>query len=259
VSVSGCAIHLRQVSVRVGGNTILHDIDLRIDHGECIGILGNNGAGKSTLLKLFTGAVMAHHGEIMVLDQNLRQPLARLERQRLHAQVGQIFQGLNLVARLTALENVLVGGLARNRSLRTWARLFPAVEIERAKKLLQDVGLAMRSHVRADRLSGGERQKVAIARMLLQCPRLILADEPTSALDPVASVAIAQMLSEVAKAKGVTMITVVHEPGLLPLLADRVIGLAAGRIAFDLPVAEITSEKLDALYGKTVQAAADIA
>ncbi|MES2832920.1 MAG: ATP-binding cassette domain-containing protein [Pseudomonadota bacterium] len=251
------AIQLRQVSARIGANTILHNINLQVRYGERIGILGHNGAGKSTLLRLLAGTLTASHGKILVLGQDLGLPQTRRERQTLHTQIGQIFRGLHLVGRLTALENALVGCLARNRSPTTWARLFPATETDRATALMHAVGLADRSHLRADRLSGGERQKVAIVRLLLQRPRLILADEPTSALDPVASVAMANMLSAMAKVEGAAMLTVVHKPDLLPLVADRVIGLDAGQLAFDLSVSELTADKLRAFYEKAGTAVND--
>lgn len=248
-STAACAIRLRNVDVDLRGSVLLADIDLQIEQGERVAIVGSNGAGKSTLLKLCAGTIMVSRGDIHVLGLDLQRPLAVREQRWLHEQTGQILQGVHLVARLTVLENVLLGCLARNRSMRTWARLFPAVEIGRAEVLLATVGLAGRGAMRADRLSGGERQKVAIARMLLQRPRLILADEPTSALDPAAAIAIAETLSASAKNRGATIVTVVHEPDLLPAVADRVIGLRGGRIAFDLPVALVTKAMLDALYG----------
>lgn len=254
MSASTCAIRLQHVGVSLQGNAILVDIDLELGQGERVAIIGSNGAGKSTLLKLLAGTVVASKGEIQVLGRDLHHPLSGLARRRLHAQTGQIFQGVHLVARLTVLENVLLGCLARNRSLRTLARLFPAVEIDRAEMLLATVGLAGRGAVRADRLSGGERQKVAIARMLLQGPQLILADEPTSALDPAAALAIVETLSASARDRGATVVTVVHEPELLPAVADRVIGLHGGRIAFDLPVTGITDSVLKALYKSALRA-----
>lgn len=254
MSATGPAIRLRQACAHIGESTVLHEIDLQIAHGERIAIMGNNGAGKSTLLKLLAGTVPASSGDVDVLGCDLRQRLSAGARRRLHARTGQVFQGLHLVGRLTVLENVLLGCLARNRSLRTWARLFPAFETARAQELLGCVGLAGRGLERADRLSGGERQKVAIARMLLQHPQLILADEPTSALDPVASIDMVRMLSSRAQAEGATLITVVHEPNLLKAIADRVIGLSGGRMAFDLPVAGVTQAVLGALYGRSVSA-----
>ncbi|GAC1430219.1 MAG: phosphonate ABC transporter ATP-binding protein [Burkholderiaceae bacterium] len=247
--MSGPVIVLNRIGVTLDRSLILDEITLVVAQGERVAIVGNNGAGKSTLLKLLAGSISPVRGTISVLGQNLRAPLPSPALRRLQLQIGQVFQALQLVPRLTVLENVLIGSLSRHRTIRSWARIFPLVEIERAEAALQAVGLEGYNHVRADRLSGGERQKTAIARMLIQQPRLILVDEPTSALDPVASSRISVMLSALAEKNGLTMVTVVHDPAILPLVANRVIGLSEKRVAFDLPTAGVTSELLNAFYG----------
>jgi len=246
--VNDMSIHLKGAVVHAGERAILDNVDLSVMHGERIAIVGHNGAGKSTLLKLMTGIVHPSHGEVRVLGHTLERPLSAAALRKLRADVGQVFQGLHLVGRLTVLENVLLGSLARNRSPLTWARLFPRTEVQRAEAALQQVGLIGKAGMRADRLSGGERQKTAIARMLLQAPRLILADEPTASLDPLAASDIAAMLASLARQQHMTLVTVVHDPGLLAVLADRVIGMRQGRIAFDLPVADVDDERLNSLY-----------
>ncbi|WP_334191032.1 phosphonate ABC transporter ATP-binding protein [Noviherbaspirillum sp.] len=246
--MTACAIRMQGVVAQAGGRVLLDGIDLSVAHGERVAIVGHNGAGKSSLLKLMTGIMHPSHGEVDVLGFPMQRPLPSRELRRLRADVGQVFQGLHLVQRLTVLENVLLGSLARNRSPLTWARLFPRDEIRRAEAALQQVGLIGKADARADSLSGGERQKTAIARMLLQAPRLILADEPTAALDPLAAADIASMLSGLAQRQHMTLVTVVHDPGLLAVLADRVIGMRQGKIAFDLPVAQVGDERLNRLY-----------
>lgn len=181
-----------------------------------------------------------------MLGQALERPLPASEVRLLRQNVGQVLQGLHLVGRLTALDNALIGALGRVRGWRGWARCYPADEVERALAALHDVGMLARSQARADQLSGGERQKVAIARLLMQRPRLILADEPTAALDPAAAAEVCQLL--VRAAQGATLVTIVHNPALLPVLAQRVIGLRQGRIAFDLPVGEVSDRQLLELY-----------
>ena len=119
-------------------------------------------------------------------------------------------------------------------------------EIQRARQALDAVGLNLKADTRTDKLSGGEKQRVAIARMLMQKPRLILADEPTAALDPGAAAEVCELL--VNSARDATLITVVHNPTLLPVLAQRVIGLKAGRIIFDVPTAEVNEQRLQLLY-----------
>ena len=242
------AISIKEAVVRAGERTILDTINLSVGYGERVAIVGHNGAGKSTLLKLMTGITHPSHGEVNVLGHDLHSTVLAKDLRRIRTEVGQVFQGLHLVQRLTVLENVLLGGLAQNRSWLSWARLFPQKEILRAEAALLAVGLIGKAHLRADRLSGGERQKTAIARLLMQSPRLILADEPTAALDPLASADIAKMLADLAQEHGMTLVSVIHDPGLLPILAERVIGLRHGRIVFDLPVDKVDDHCLTQLY-----------
>ncbi|MBL8422072.1 MAG: ATP-binding cassette domain-containing protein [Candidatus Accumulibacter phosphatis] len=228
------------------GRTLLAIDRLTVVRGERLAIVGANGAGKSTLLRLLSGFLPPASGALEVLGRRMDSPLPPRELRALRVEVGQVMQGLHLVGRLSARENVLIGSLGRVSGWRSWLRCFPADELTRAAGALHAVGLLARADTRADRLSGGERQKVAIARLLLQRPRLILADEPTAALDPAAAAEVCRLL--VAAAAEATLISVVHNPSLLPLLADRVIGLRLGRIAFDLPVAQVDERRLVDLY-----------
>ncbi|KAF3996532.1 phosphonate ABC transporter ATP-binding protein [Glaciimonas immobilis] len=239
-------IALREVVCVAGDRAILEIDNLNIMEGERIAVLGANGAGKSTLLRLIGGLVCPHHGVVQVLNRSLGDPLAPKAQRALRRDVGQIMQGLHLVPRLTAIENVLIGCLGRVSGWRSWVRWYPPEEVEEAKAALKAVGMVSRADTKADRLSGGERQKVAIARLLMQGPRLILADEPTAALDPAAAADVCQLL--VRAATGATLITVVHNPSLLPVLADRAIGIQHGVIVFDCPVAEVTDARLVNLY-----------
>lgn len=245
MSTAPC-ISLQSVLCTADGRALLEIDRLTVQHGERIAIVGHNGAGKTTLLRLLSGFARPVYGEVEVLGRQLGQPLPAGQLRALRTELGQVLQGLHLVARLSARENVLIGSLGRVTGWRSWTRCFPAPEIARAEEALHAVGLLPRAALRADKLSGGERQKVAIARLLMQRPRLILADEPTAALDPSAAAEVCHLLRTAAAEA--TLITVVHNPSLLPLLADRVIGLRQGRIAFDLPIAAVDDEKLVNLY-----------
>jgi phosphonate transport system ATP-binding protein len=166
-------------------------------------------------------------------------------------------QGLHLVPRLTAQENVLIGALGRlhgTAALRSLLRWYPRTFEAEAAAALDALGLADLRHTRADRLSGGERQKVALARLQLQRPRLVLADEPTSALDPAATTLVCEALRAVASGPQRTLVTVVHDLALLPHLATRVIGMAAGRVVWDLPLPDVSAARLQALYGAGAEA-----
>jgi phosphonate transport system ATP-binding protein len=245
MSAAPC-IALDTVLCAAGGRALLEIEQLRIADGERVAIVGHNGAGKSTLLRLLSGFLAPSHGRLDVLGHHLGRPLPAGELRGLRRELGQVLQGLHLVARLSAIDNVLIGSLGRVGGWRSWTRCYPPHEVRRAEAALHAVGLLARALTRADRLSGGERQKVAIARLLMQGPRLILADEPTAALDPAAAGEVCHLLRQAAA--GATLVTVVHNPSLLPLLAERVIGLRQGRVAFDLPLAAVDDEKLMNLY-----------
>lgn len=257
------AVHLEAVRVTAGDQVVLDLPQLTIAPGERVAIVGPNGAGKSTLLKLIGALVEAQQGRVEVLGRNLSPgggPAPRVARARASASVcralrretGLLMQGLHLVTRLTARENVLIGALGRLEGKEAWRsllRCYPAACVQEADAALAALGLATRADTRADRLSGGERQKVALARLQLQRPRLVLADEPTSALDPAATQQVCAALMAAVAGPGQTLVTVVHDLDLLPRLATRVIGLAAGRLKWDLAIDDLTPELLQGLYG----------
>jgi phosphonate transport system ATP-binding protein len=239
-------VSLQDVRCPTGGPLWLQIKHLQINPGERVAIVGPNGAGKSTLLRLLSGFARTAEGRVEVLGRPMHESLSTHDMRRLRCEVGQIMQNLHPVERLNVLENVLIGCLGRIRGWRGWTRRFAPTEVAAAQAALLAVGLLSRAEARADALSGGERQKVALARLLLQRPRLILADEPTAALDPQATRDVCQLL--VAASQGATLVSVIHQPELLPLLADRVIGMKNGQIDFDLPLAKANDASLAALY-----------
>jgi phosphonate transport system ATP-binding protein len=238
---------IEQLRCAAPDGRVILDIDrLVVKAGERVAIVGPNGAGKSTLLRCVGGFAKPVSGHIKVLGQSLVPKPKASELRLLRANLGQVLQGLHLVQRLTALDNVLIGALGRSKGWGRWALGHRPEDIQQALAALEAAGLQGRDQERVDRLSGGERQKVSIARMLMQKPRLILADEPTASLDPAAAHDICKLL--VRGARQATLITVVHNAELLPLLAERVVGLRQGRLAFDVPLAEVTPALLQALY-----------
>ena len=237
------AVLLEHVRLEAAGRTLLNVPRLEVRHGERVAIVGPNGAGKSTLLRLLAGLVNATAGEIRVLGR----PTHDLARQ----EVGLLMQGLHLVPRLSARENVIIGALARLHGIdawRSWLRLYPPALVREANLALSALALGERAGTRADRLSGGERQKVALARLQLQQPRLVLADEPTSALDPSATHQVCDALVALTEPAGRTLVSVVHDPELLPVLASRVIGIVNGEIQWDVAIGAMTPAHLRELY-----------
>ncbi len=245
------AVRLENVQVAVGDRVLLELPQLAIEPGERVAIVGPNGAGKSTLLRLIGALVEARQGQVQVLGRSIGPGSGAVDRRALRRDTGLLMQGLHLVPRLSARENVLIGALARLRgaaAVRSWCRWYPQPLVAEADAALAALGLADRGDTRADRLSGGERQKVALARLQLQRPHLLLADEPTSALDPAATREVCQALCAVAAAPGRTLLTVVHDLDLLPVLATRVIGMTEGRVRWDRPLDAVTPSLLQALY-----------
>ena len=263
------ALRIDHLRCEAGGRVTLDVPHLRIEAGERVAIVGPNGAGKTTLLRCIGGTLRPAGGRVQALGREPALLATAAARQAWRREVGQVLQGLNLVGRLTVRENVLTGLLGQRSGWRTWLRWHAAADVAQADHWLQALGMGALALARADQLSGGERQKVAIARLLMQQPRLVLADEPTASLDPAAALAACRLLVEATTAvttttattagsappgAGTALITVVHTPGLLPVLAERVIGLREGRIAFDRPVAEVDTALLDALYDRRADA-----
>ncbi|MES2889297.1 MAG: ATP-binding cassette domain-containing protein [Pseudomonadota bacterium] len=242
------------VQVQVGAMRLLEVPWLAIVPGERVAIVGPNGAGKSTLLRLLAGWVAPSQGQVRLLGRALGPqsvPLSRPQWRALRCEVGLMMQDLHLVPRLSARENVLAGALGRLQgrdAWRSWLRLYPEALVAEAEAALAAVGLAERSSVRTDRLSGGERQKVSLARLRLQRAQLVLADEPTSALDPSATAQACAALAAAAAGPGQTLVTVLHDLALLPSLATRVLGMAQGRVHWDLPLSNVSEARLTSLY-----------
>lgn len=246
-------VDVRDLRLEIKGRRILDVPSLTVRHGERVALIGPNGAGKSSLLKALGGFVSASQGRIAVLGRDVTgvgsKAMSAAQWRALRAEIGQVMQGLHLVARLSALENVVLGALARPGAMplwRSWLRCYPESLLREARQALADLGLEDRIDTRADHLSGGERQKVSLARLRLQRPKLLLADEPTSALDPAAALQACDALA--ALAADATLLTVVHDTELLPHLADRVIGLREGRLVFDVPLQALSPDLLKNLY-----------
>ena len=260
--MSAPVIAIRDLVVAAGTRTLLQVPQLQVAPGERVALVGANGAGKSTLLRVLAGSVVPAAGQVQVLGRAIgpaqRGAMTRAQWRALRAQVGQVQQGLHPVPRLSARDNVLIGALARADALpawRSWLRLFPPALRAEADAALAALGLLALADTRADRLSGGERQKLLLARLQLQRAPLVLADEPTAALDPAATQGACRALLQAAA--GGTLVSVLHQQALLPLLADRVLGLAHGRIVWDLPVGAVDAALLDDLYALPATPVAD--
>lgn len=237
---------------------VLRGINLQIEQGEFVCIIGLSGAGKSTLLRCVNRLIEASSGAILVPRElsGLSRDGAQVDVLKLNAQelrllrrkVGMVFQQFNIVKRLSVIENVLSGGLGYQPGLRTVLRIFSREEKRQALTNLKRVGLLDHAYKRADQLSGGEQQRVAIARTLMQQPAIILADEPVASLDPRLSRVVLDILKRVCSEDGITALVSLHTLELTREYADRVIGLTQGQIFFDGPTRDLSGTIVDSVY-----------
>ena len=241
----GRAVTLTGVTVRHGTLDALSDVDLAVAPGERIALVGPSGAGKSTLLSVLGGLVTPTEGSVSVLGADLASLGGR--RRRAHrARVGIVSQQLHLPGSLRVIHNVNAGRLGRRSTVRSLASLVRPDGVQEAEAVLRRVGLPNVVDKRTATLSGGAQQRVAVARVLRQCPSLVLADEPVSAVDPRLSDDVLSLLCD--PAADWTTIVSLHEPDLARRHAARIIGLRQGRVAFDRPAAAVTDDDLTALY-----------
>jgi len=232
------------------GTRALRGVDLTVSPGEGVVVLGHNGCGKSTLMKCLTGIERPTGGRILVGDVDP----AVLRGARLRALrhgIGCVFQKFNLVGNVSVLQNVLFGALGRHGLLACVSPLARTPLRAQALDALARVGLATLAGRRADTLSGGQQQRVAIARMLMQEARVVLADEPVASLDPKAGREVMDLLWSIVRERGLTVICVLHQLELAREYADRLVGLAAGRVVFDSPAHQVTATQLETLYAGT--------
>ncbi len=231
-----------------GARTIIDGLDLAVPAGESLALIGANGTGKSTLLRMIVRLAEADAGKISVLGENV-DGLRGAGLKRFRARVGVVFQKHNLVARISALSNVVHGVQARRSGPRTWTQsLAPRDVREEAMACLAAVGLADKAMQRADSLSGGQSQRVAIARMLMQRPELVLADEPDASLDPRAGREIMELLFRLTRDKGLTLVFVSHHMAHALRFSDRIVGLSGGGLALDRRAGHCTEHELAAFF-----------
>jgi phosphonate transport system ATP-binding protein len=239
------AIDLRNVVKTFEGNEILGELSLRIEPREAVSIAGPSGSGKSTLLKIIAGALLPDKGEVFLYDRMVNRMGPGHDLSRL---VGMIPQQYDLVPNLSALQNVLAGHLGRWSFWTSLRSLLIPVAPLSAIAALDRVGIGDRPYRRASRLSGGEQQRVAVARVLVQDPSIMLADEPVSSLDPTRAEEIIQLLVNITKESHKTLVASVHSIELARSYFSRCIGLRNGKIMFDLPARKVTNRMLSNLY-----------
>jgi phosphonate transport system ATP-binding protein len=232
----------------------LDGVSATIAPGQFVAVIGKSGAGKTTLLRCLSRATTVTTGAIRFDATDLAGLRGRALRAH-RVRVGMIYQQFNLVRRLPVIDNVLVGRLGQLRGWPRWAALarhFDARQRAIAFRCLDHVGLLDRVWQRTDTLSGGEQQRVAIAKILAQEPAVVLADEPVASLDLSNGRLVMQTLRRVASAVGITVIATLHHVEHARSYADRILGLKAGRLVFDGPAARLTDAALFEIFGEFV-------
>ncbi|MHC3475322.1 ectoine/hydroxyectoine ABC transporter ATP-binding protein EhuA [Streptomyces sp. 7R007] len=227
-------IRLEQVTKRFGDNTVLDRLDFSVDSGKHVTLIGPSGSGKTTILRLLMTLTKPDEGTITVAGEKLY-PAPEKQVREVRKKIGMVFQQFNLFPNMTALRNVMeapvtVLGLPKDEAE------------QRARELLDLVGLADKAGMRPTQLSGGQQQRVAIARALAMRPQVLLLDEVTSALDPELVAGVLDLLRDIARSTDITMLCVTHEMSFARDISDQVLMFDSGRVIEAGPPEKIFSE-----------------
>ena len=225
----------------------LKNVDLKIEQGEFVAIIGLSGAGKSTLIRTINRMIDITEGQLIVDGVDVMTLHGKAMR-RFRRKIGMIFQSFNLVTRSTAIKNVLSSMVPDMNFFRVLLGLFTRAQKMKALEALDKVGILEKAYTRCDQLSGGQQQRVALARTLNQSPSIILADEPVAALDPVTAHQVMRDFKRINEDMNISILINIHHVDLALKYASRVIGIRAGRIVYDGPTANVTQEILDDIY-----------
>lgn len=231
-------------------------VSLAVAKGEMVGIIGRSGAGKSTLLRLINRLIDPSSGSLTWEGRDVSN-LSGGSLRQWRAQCAMIFQQFNLVQRIDVITNVMIGGVSRRSAVRNAVGVFNDDERRQAYKLLDELDMAPRALNRADGISGGQAQRVAIARALMQRPDIILADEPVASLDPRNAKVVMDALRKINQERGLTVVCNLHNLHTARTYCDRIIGMVAGKIAFECRPNKLTPARVSEVYGVASEAELD--
>lgn len=241
---------IRNLSRHFGTKIAVDDVSFSVPEGQMVGVIGRSGAGKSTLLRMINRLANPTSGSIRYGDVEIAGLKGEALR-RWRRDCAMIFQQFNLVPRLDVLTNVLLGRLNHRSTALSVMNLFTREERIMAIAALERLGIEQTALQPAGTLSGGQQQRVAIARALMQEPRVILADEPIASLDPMNAKVVMDALADINRRDGITVITNLHTLDTARSYCARIIGMAEGKVVFDGPPSDLTTDMVRRIYGAT--------
>ncbi len=231
------------------GVQALVDVNLEIEQGEFVAVIGLSGAGKSTLIRTVNKMINITSGELYVNDIDVSK-LEGKQLRKFRRKIGMVFQSFNLVNRTTVIKNVLASRVADMSLLKSILGLYSKQDKIKALEALDKVGILEKAYIRADQLSGGQQQRVALARTLAQDPEIILADEPVASLDPVMAAVVMEDFQRINEELNISIIINIHHVDLALKYAQRIVGIQAGKIVYDGKVSDINNDILKKIYGR---------
>ncbi|MCT7373687.1 phosphonate ABC transporter ATP-binding protein [Chelativorans salis] len=237
------------ITKKFGDISAVDEVSLEITPGQMVGVIGRSGAGKSTLLRLINRLIDPTQGRIAFCGRDIT-GLGGRELRLWRASCGMIFQQFNLVERMDVLTNVLIGRLAHQGFLSSMAVHFSEADRAAAIRALDRVDLVPQALQRAGTLSGGQQQRVAIAKALVQNPKILLADEPIASLDPANATRVMDALKVINREDGITVLVNLHTLDTARSYCDRIVAMRAGRVHFDGAARELTQARVRGIYGE---------
>ena len=241
-------LHIQKEFPRSG--QVLRDVSFTLGDGEFLSVIGPSGAGKTTLFRILNGTEVCGGGEILYKGTHFEAARGR-DKRAVQRTIGTIYQDFCLVENTTSLQNVLNACLPEMSLGAALLGLFGRARMEKAAGILREVGLEDKLSEPVKRLSGGQKQRVAIARALMRDPAVLLADEPVASLDPVTGRQILELLRQIQRSRGVSILMNSHNLELSLEFSDHIIGISRGRVVFDGTPGAVTEDVLREIYGGT--------
>ena len=241
-------LHIQKEFPRSG--QVLRDVSFTLGDGEFLSVIGPSGAGKTTLFRILNGTEVCGGGEILYKGTHFEAARGR-DKRAVQRTIGTIYQDFCLVENTSSLQNVLNACLPEMSLGAALLGLFGRARTEKAAGILREVGLEDKLSEPVKRLSGGQKQRVAIARALMRDPAVLLADEPVASLDPVTGRQILELLRQIQRSRGVSILMNSHNLELSLEFSDHIIGISRGRVVFDGTPGAVTEDVLGEVCGGT--------